>query len=202
MSIPVKKRSLLLLFGSPHGQGFTRRLAEAYLQPFRACGDWEVTQVDAYALNASPCLGCGACQKAEACALPDLDGWDRQLRQCDLLVVAGPVYNCSFPPLCPPHRPAHHRQRRLAFVKFQCELGLAPGLPGLPPPRESGERSRLLQVTGDRHGFSSVQTAGAAVQLQYLLRSQRKSVRRLDLQPSRRLGSHGEKQQGQTAPAQ
>ena len=30
MSIPVKKRSLLLLFGSPHGQGFTRRLAEAY----------------------------------------------------------------------------------------------------------------------------------------------------------------------------
>ena len=142
MSIPVKKRSLLLLFGSPHGQGFTRRLAEAYLQPFRACGDWEVTQVDAYALNASPCLGCGACQKTEACALPDLDEWDRQLRQCDLLVVASPVYNCSFPA---PVKAVLDRTQRYFEARFAL---------GKRPPIEKHREAALLLTMGSEDSFA------------------------------------------------
>ena len=95
MSDPKKK--ILVLFGSPHKEGFTRQLAESFLAPFRDSGEWEVEEWDAYERQARPCLGCGACQKAEACALHDLDGWDRALRDSDFLAVAAPVYNASFP---------------------------------------------------------------------------------------------------------
>ena len=137
-----QKKQCLVLFGSPHSQGFTRRLAEAYLQPFRASGDWEVTQVDAYALNARPCLGCGACQKAEACALPDLDEFDRQLRQCDLLVVASPVYNCSFPA---PVKAVLDRTQRYFEARFAL---------GKRPPIEKHREAALLLTMGSEDSFA------------------------------------------------
>ena len=52
MSDPKKK--ILVLFGSPHKEGFTRRLAESFLAPFRDSGEWEVQEWDAYERQAKP----------------------------------------------------------------------------------------------------------------------------------------------------
>lgn len=59
--------------------------------------DWRTAEVNAYELNAHPCTGCRACAKKEKCTYDDLDKFDKELRKCDLLVVASPVYNDSFP---------------------------------------------------------------------------------------------------------
>lgn len=48
-------------------------------------------------MNIHPCIACGYCQKADGCAFRDLDEFDRDLRACDLLLIATPVYNLSFP---------------------------------------------------------------------------------------------------------
>ena len=98
--------------------------------------------MDAYALNARPCLGCGACQKAEACALPDLDEWDRQLRQCDLLVVASPVYNCSFPA---PVKAVLDRTQRYFEARFAL---------GKRPPIEKHREAALLLTMGSEDSFA------------------------------------------------
>lgn len=135
-----ENKQCLVLFGSPHGQGNTRRLLEAYLAPLRA-GGWEFREVNAYGLNARPCLGCGACRKAEACALHDLDLWDSQLRQCDLLVVASPVYNCSFPA---PVKAILDRTQRYFEARFAL---------GKRPPIEKHRNAALLLAMGSEDSF-------------------------------------------------
>ncbi len=89
-------KKILVLFGSPHGAGYTRQLLDSFLAPFLEQG-WQVGTVDAYAAKIKPCTGCGACGKKEGCAFPDFDPIDRAIRESDFLVVASPVYNDSFP---------------------------------------------------------------------------------------------------------
>ncbi len=96
MSLFQKKKALVL-FGSPQSHGHTARLLESFLECFRHHDGWEVEVADLYRLNPHPCTGCKACAKEERCAYPDLDALDKSLRACDLLVVASPVYNFSFP---------------------------------------------------------------------------------------------------------
>ncbi len=90
-----QKKKCLVLFGSPHREGRTARLLEAFLSPLGE--GWEVELEDLFRLSPHPCTGCGFCKDQEACAFSDLDPLDQSLRGCDLLVVASPVYNFSFP---------------------------------------------------------------------------------------------------------
>ena len=91
------KKHLLVLFCSPNSHGSTKMLLDSFLGPFQDQKDWKVEQIDTFSLNPHPCVGCRACAKKEACQFKDLDPFDKSLRRCDLLVVASPVYNDSFP---------------------------------------------------------------------------------------------------------
>lgn len=97
MSLFQQKKRLLILFCSPHSHGCTRRLLDGFMEPFKDRTDWQPVEIDTYALAAHPCTGCRACAKKEGCAFNDLDKLDKELRRSDLLVVASPVYNASFP---------------------------------------------------------------------------------------------------------
>ena len=90
------KKKLLVLFGSPNGQGCTRKLLDSFLVRFRENNSWEITEINAYEENVHPCTGCKSCAKKEGCVFDDFDRIDKELRASDLLVVASPVYNCSF----------------------------------------------------------------------------------------------------------
>ena len=89
-----KKRGFIL-FGSPHQNGATARLVQAFLKAFPEETEW--TMVEAYHQKIAPCLGCGLCEHKEGCVNSDFDQIDHLLRTCDYLVVASPVYNLSFP---------------------------------------------------------------------------------------------------------
>lgn len=86
----------LVLFSSPHKDGHTKKLLEAFLDGLKG-KDWQVKSLDVCKVNIHPCIACGYCQKADGCAFRDLDEFDRDLRACDLLLIATPVYNLSFP---------------------------------------------------------------------------------------------------------
>ena len=123
MSLFHKKKALVL-FGSSHSHGHTARLLDSFLECFRHHGGWEVEVADLYRLNPHPCTGCKACAKEERCAYPDLDALDKSLRACDLLVVASPVYNFSFPA---PVKAWLDRTQRYFEARFA--LGKKPPIP-------------------------------------------------------------------------
>lgn len=86
----------LVLFASPHADGPTHRLLDAFLSglsPER----WTVETRNVCREPAAPCMACGYCKRVDGCALHDLDGFDAALRESDLLVIASPVYNLTFP---------------------------------------------------------------------------------------------------------
>lgn len=97
MSILKKEKHMLVIFGSPNPQGNTRALLSAFTRDFECNDEWHISEINAYELMAKPCTGCKACAKKEQCIFDDLNKFDKQLRQCDLLVWASPVYNSSFP---------------------------------------------------------------------------------------------------------
>ena len=118
------KKKALVLFGSPQSHGHTAQLLESFLECFRHHGGWEVEVADLYRQNPHPCTGCKACAKEERCAYPDLDALDKSLRACDLLVVASPVYNFSFPA---PVKAWLDRTQRYFEARFA--LGKKPPIP-------------------------------------------------------------------------
>lgn len=97
MGLLEHKKRLLVLFCSPHSHGSTRMLLDGFLGEFKERRDWQLEEMDVYGMAPQPCTGCRACAQRERCAFDDLDGFDKALRRCDLLVVASPVYNDSFP---------------------------------------------------------------------------------------------------------
>ncbi len=91
----VKK--ILILLGSPHGQGHTMRMLEHFLQSLPE-EERQVEIFDTYREAPGPCVACGWCASHEGCAIQDsFSQLDARLRECDLLIVASPIYNLSFP---------------------------------------------------------------------------------------------------------
>lgn len=83
------------IFGSPHKDGFTRRLAEIYISSLpKEC---EITEFNAYEMNAAPCVGCGCCAKENICINDDLDSLAAAIYDCDMIIISAPVYYLSFP---------------------------------------------------------------------------------------------------------
>lgn len=97
VSPSLSKKKILLVFASPHPEGCTRRLTDAFLSPLMDSGHYEVEEVPLYPLMPHPCVACGVCRKKNGCRFSDLDTFDAALRESDLLVIASPVYTLSFP---------------------------------------------------------------------------------------------------------
>ena len=136
-----QKKKALVLFGSPHSRGCTAQLLEAFLEEFRRSAQWEMEQVDLYRLQPHPCTGCKVCAQEERCAFPDLDALDRSLRACDLLVVASPVYNFSFPA---PVKAWLDRTQRYFEARFSL---------GKRPPIKKHREAVLLLTMGSQESF-------------------------------------------------
>lgn len=93
VSTPNSKNTLVI-FGSPHKNGFTAELLNEFLQK-RNITDY--SNFNCYDESPIPCNDCGACKHQANCVLPDLKDFYRQFEQNDLVILATPVYNNSFP---------------------------------------------------------------------------------------------------------
>lgn len=86
----------LILFGSPHADGPTAALVQAFLEreklSMEDCG-W----LSAYSLHPLPCVDCGWCKANPDCRLPDLKEFYAAFEETGLLILAAPVYNAGLP---------------------------------------------------------------------------------------------------------
>ena len=88
--------NVIVLYGSPHAHGVTASLLGAFLSGADG-GAAGVIRFDAYAADVRPCADCGRCAGADMCVYGDMDALDAALRTCGAMVIASPVYHCSFP---------------------------------------------------------------------------------------------------------
>lgn len=86
---------VLILFGSPHMEGKTASILQALREEMPE--DAQVLFYSAYKGKPAPCLDCGYCERQEGCSQHDLDAFMRAFEDCDVFVVATPVYYNSFP---------------------------------------------------------------------------------------------------------
>ena len=79
----------LILNGSPHANGDTAVLISALREHLHG----EVTQIDCYRANISPCTDCRWCTKNPGCAIRDeMQNIYPIIESCDNIVIASPVY--------------------------------------------------------------------------------------------------------------
>ncbi len=133
----------LVLFSSPRN-GYTKLLLDAFLDGLG--GNYDVRLIDCYKLSPAPCRACGACEKADMCALSDLDEYDALLNKAELLVFASPVYNLSVPS---PLKAIVDRSQRYFSKRFSL---------GIRPPVSVRKKAVLLLTCGssDRSGFDII----------------------------------------------
>lgn len=147
MGLFDQKKHMMVLFCSPNPHGNTRMLLDSFMGEFKDRPEWQVSETDVYSLNARPCTGCRACAKKEKCAFDDLDRLDRELRKCDLLVVASPVYNDSFPA---PMKAVLDRCQRYFEARFSL---------GVQKPIKKHREAVLLLTMGQEEDFPVEVTA-------------------------------------------
>lgn len=114
MKNTIKK--VLVLFGSPHKNGHTSNLLKYFLSFLPDC---EINFINAYEKNVCPCIDCGICKTAEKCFYDDMDDIDFYLRECDLVIIASPIYNASFPA---PLKAIFDRMQRYYCAKFDLKI--------------------------------------------------------------------------------
>ena len=130
-------KKALVLFASPHPDGATRHLLDVFLSGL-STERWTVEERDVCKDPVAPCRACGYCKKTDGCILHDFDGTDASLRACDLLIIASPVYNLTFP-----------AQLKSVIDRFQryFEARFARGVrPAIEKPRQA-----VLLLTMGRH---------------------------------------------------
>lgn len=110
--------NILVLFSSPHKDGFTAKLLDSYLSRYP---DAMVELADLYSINPSPCIDCKRCAKETGCAFDELDTVMEAFEKADAVVFAFPVYNLSFPS---PLKALLDRFQRYYNARFS--LGLKP----------------------------------------------------------------------------
>ena len=89
-------KKALIVFASPHKNGPTAKLLKSFLSGLNT-ERWETETLNVCDTAIHPCIACGACKAVNGCVYHDLDAFDASLRESDLLVIASPVYNLSFP---------------------------------------------------------------------------------------------------------
>ena len=85
---------ITVIFGSPRAQGNTAALLREFLSEYP---DAEIKRFDAYDLALRPCVACGGCDDGADCVFRDADELFAACEDCDILVLASPVYNYDFP---------------------------------------------------------------------------------------------------------
>lgn len=88
---------LLSIFGSPRKNGFSSRLHEELIIPFKERGFF-IERAYAYDLDVKPCTGCGWCRDHDSCAISDgMKDLYTFIRDADVISISSPLYFSSFP---------------------------------------------------------------------------------------------------------
>lgn len=82
----------VVLYSSPHRDGYTAKALEEYLN-----GSTAPVTYNLYTLSPQPCIDCGVCAGSGSCSLHDLDSLMDDFEKADRVIFAFPVYNMSFP---------------------------------------------------------------------------------------------------------
>ena len=89
--------NILAISGGPHKQGATGRMLEYGLKIAKEKGH-QVQFVSLYEKNIGYCRGCEACKDAKRCVIQDdIQEITDQLKACDLVILAAPVYWANVP---------------------------------------------------------------------------------------------------------
>jgi multimeric flavodoxin WrbA len=91
------ERTVLSVYGSPRGHGFSSNLHDILLGPLRDSG-CPVISLQAFGMKISPCDGCGYCRLNPRCVHDDaMTGVYGMISACSLLVISSPVYFSGLP---------------------------------------------------------------------------------------------------------
>jgi multimeric flavodoxin WrbA len=91
---------VLILFGSPHTNGINSKLLKFFLKimtTFLVKNSYKFSQVNTYDLVAASCIDCGFCKVSPCCRFSDLKELEIKFQKCDILIIATPIYNLTFP---------------------------------------------------------------------------------------------------------
>ena len=92
----MNKFENLIIFSSPHPQGFTTQLLNRFLEQ-NSIDIEDCFFFDCYKEMPLPCVGCNVCEKEFKCSRPDLKEFGEIFRQCKRLIIATPIYNGGLP---------------------------------------------------------------------------------------------------------
>lgn len=91
-------KRIVVLFGSPHSDGITAKLlSEFLLQIPQEYKNEKIEIFSTYKVQAKACADCGYCKIYEGCAFSDIDNIYSSVENADILLIATPVYNLTFP---------------------------------------------------------------------------------------------------------
>ncbi len=91
----MDKKKALILYGSPHKSGHTKKALDEIIVTLQ--NEFEFTFIDAFKIKVAPCVDCGSCKTQESCISADFADIDAAIRACELIIIATPIYNLSFP---------------------------------------------------------------------------------------------------------
>ncbi len=93
----MKNKKLVVLLGSPHKDGATAKMAEHLCAAFAKQG-WDCKTIHIHSKNLAPCTGCMVCRDKGECVIHDGVAMIRDdLRSCDMVALAAPVYFANVP---------------------------------------------------------------------------------------------------------
>lgn len=149
------------ILGSPHKHGTTAQML-AYAEELCKSRGEEVIHIDLYDKNIAFCRGCQKCFETEMCVMrnDDLQEIAEQIRACDRVILATPVYWANVP----------------AAVKnmFDRLLGVAmKGTDRFPIPRLKGKRYIILTACDTPSPFHVIckQATGAVRAIKEVFRT-------------------------------
>ena len=87
--------NITVIFGSPHQNGPTHKVLKKFLDYIPE--EKSISFFGAYKISAKPCTDCKFCKENFSCKYNDLNELYKSLISCDLLILASPIYNASFP---------------------------------------------------------------------------------------------------------
>ena len=86
---------MLVLLGSPHQNGKTKKLLNLFIESLE--NQFEINFFNTYERSIIPCNDCKKCLKTGQCKFDDLNTLNANLENCDVIVIASPIYNLGFP---------------------------------------------------------------------------------------------------------
>ena len=135
---------VLIIFGSPHKSGNTKRLLNGFMSGLG--NDVQTEIINIFELNPLPCDDCGYCKVTDGCRKKDLESFFIALRDADIIIFATPIYNMGFPA---PLKALFDRFQRYYNARF--ERGVKYAFP-------SARKGVLLVTSGcdDRAGYDII----------------------------------------------